>query len=249
MGVTKDRIRAMPRFADAAEETLQAAAGLFNLRRFEPGEVLIRQGLAADRFLIIESGHVKWERRANPDAPSLLDIYGPCETPGELALRLGVPNPASAVALTEGVAMFMFRDHYNTLLMGDDGIFRRTERCITDRAYSLWGRIEAAGIASVESRISAFLYRLVLKFGVCGPDGSITVPFVLSRGELASAVNCRRETAGRVMTAWEKKGWAKDLGDRLILAAPVLKDFEGSFGVREQYFGSGCARCRDCGIV
>ena len=68
--------------------------------RFAAGEVLMRKGDPADRFLVIEEGDVEVT-----DGRHLLDSFGPGAGLGEIALLRGSPRTATVTATTAGRAL------------------------------------------------------------------------------------------------------------------------------------------------
>jgi CRP-like cAMP-binding protein len=244
MGISANRISSMPRFSCVSEKTLQDVADQFTERRFKKGELVIRQGSPSDTFLIIAQGYLKWERSGPHAASSLLDVYGPCETPGELALRFKGSYPASAFALTPLSIFCLSRSAYHQLLLLEPRFVENTTHCLSDRAHSLLGRIESAAMPDVHHQLGAFVYRLALKFGAPSRDGEWKIPFTLARQDFAHAANCRRETVIRTLSSWTRSGSFTIEDNNMTLAADFFSLLEETCGPRDTYFGTECNRCK-----
>lgn len=179
MKTSSAQLARIPRFQVLSETVLEQVARHATLKPFGPGGRLVEQGAVPTAFLLIETGYLKWERSGIATTATLLDILGPCEAPGELALRRLGPHPASAVALTKGQLLELPRGVYLDLLT-EPAFASKTSSCLGERAYSLFGRIETGGLPSVELRLGSFLYRMGLKFGEASGDGACRIPFPLS---------------------------------------------------------------------
>lgn len=70
-----------------------------NVRRFEPGELIFAEGSPADSAFILESGQVEVFVQGE-GAPMRLDVMGPGEMFGEMAIIDAAPRSASVRALT-----------------------------------------------------------------------------------------------------------------------------------------------------
>ncbi len=239
------RIEKLTRFYNLAPDTKEWLSERIIESRVLPGQRLIRQGDFANIFYVIESGYVKWERESIENGTVLLDVYGRCETPGELAININVPYPASGVALTSGVVFRLSASDYREFQVRDPGFAIHSSYCIASRAYALFGRIEQE--PEVERRLAGFLLRLVRKFGVLAAGGGVTVPFTLPRKDYSNAVNCRVETAIRTMSHWKKRGWVDQKGETILVSREFIDHFSPDFfgsGADPFAFGGECDRCR-----
>lgn len=239
------RIEKLTRFYNLAPDTKEWLSERIIESKILPGQRLIRQGDFANLFYIIESGYVKWERESIENGTVLLDVYGRCETPGELAVNINVPYPASGVALTSGVVLRLSASDYREFQVRDPGFAIHSSYCIASRAYALFGRVEQE--PEVERRLAGFLLRLVRKFGVLVAGGGIVVPFTLPRKDYSNAVNCRVETAIRTMSHWKKRGWVAQKGETIQVSREFVDHFAPDFfgsGADPFAFGGECDRCR-----
>ena len=73
-----------------------------NIRHFEAGSVLMRQGDISDCMHVIISGRVRVEREEpNIEDPILLAELGPGEIVGEMGVVLGAPRSATVTAMED----------------------------------------------------------------------------------------------------------------------------------------------------
>jgi CRP-like cAMP-binding protein len=116
------RLAALPLFAGVPAATLEAVAARLAPVRVAAGEVVVRQGDAADRFYVIEEGAFAVTRVPGPGAipggpvprpvatgaeptPDHLRTMGPGEVFGEIGLLRGVPRTATVTAETDGALL------------------------------------------------------------------------------------------------------------------------------------------------
>jgi MFS family permease len=121
-----ERLAGLPLFAGVQATTLQAIAGRMVPLQVAAGEVVIREGDAADRFYVIETGTFEVTRlspapatepggpASAPAAPAKeaaapatehLRTMGPGEVFGEIGLLRGVPRTATVTAATDGAVL------------------------------------------------------------------------------------------------------------------------------------------------
>ncbi len=90
-------------FAGLPPARLEAAMGAASIRSMKQGDVVIRQGDAADYFYLVAVGEVEVTQAASTGGePRFLRRMGVGEVFGEIGLLSGVPRTATVTALTEG---------------------------------------------------------------------------------------------------------------------------------------------------
>lgn len=214
-------------------------------RQLGPGETLVEQGTPARFFFLMKRGYLKWERSNSWGSSTIIDIHGSCEAPGELAVRMGTPYPASGIAITTTQVVGFPRLLYLDLLRSDPGFSSVSSFCLASRAYGLLGRVAEDSEPDVEHRLSAFILRLVFKFGTQTSTQFWTLPFYLSRKDFSAAVSCRIETTIRIMKKWENSGkmattpHTMQVSQEFVLRIKAIQESESL------YFGSECTHCKE----
>jgi len=94
MGIVEALIK-NPLFSDMDGTTLARLADNFERRAFHAGEVITREGDAADSFCIIETGRVKVSKSAD-----VVEL-GPGTHFGEIGMLLEAPRTATITAATD----------------------------------------------------------------------------------------------------------------------------------------------------
>jgi CRP-like cAMP-binding protein len=193
----------IPALAPLTAEDRAALAPLCQLHAFEKGARIFEEGDPAVLIHFLFLGRVKIVKAA-AERELILEILGPGEPVGAVAVFERRPFPASAVALeASGVVSIPEREFF-ALLEKRPEIVRRLFAGLTRRLITLNRRL-ADMTGSVEYRAARLFTTLADRVGKKRSDG-VFVPIHLSRQEIADLVGTTPETAIRVMSRWQKDG-------------------------------------------
>jgi len=102
---TLARVARLPLLSGVPGSNLELALGRLRAVTVEAGEVVIREGDAADRFYIIGSGEFVVSQATPVGTDREVRRLGPDAVFGELGLLTGVPRSATVTAVSEGVLL------------------------------------------------------------------------------------------------------------------------------------------------
>jgi CRP/FNR family transcriptional regulator len=193
----------IPILASLKAEDRAALAPLCELRAYEKGATLFEEGDPALFIHFLFVGRVKIVKAA-PDRDLILEILGPGEPVGAVAVFEERPFPASAVALEPSGTVSIPEREFFRLIEKRPEITRRLLAGLTMRLMALSRRL-ADMTGSVEYRLARLFTTLAERVGKGRPDGTF-VALHLSRQEIADLVGTTIETAIRVMSRWQKEG-------------------------------------------
>jgi CRP/FNR family transcriptional regulator, nitrogen oxide reductase regulator len=193
----------IPALAPLTAEDRAELAPLCQLHAFEKGARIFEEGEPALSIHFLFVGRVKIVKAA-AERELILEILGPGEPVGAVAVFERRPFPASAFALeASGVVSIPEREFF-ALLQKRPEIVRRLFAGLTRRLITLNRRlVDMTG--SVEYRAGRLFATLADRVGRKHPEG-IFVPIHLSRQEIADLLGTTIETAIRVMSRWQKDG-------------------------------------------
>jgi CRP/FNR family transcriptional regulator len=180
-----------------------ALAPLCELRAYGKGETLFEEGQPASTIHFLFVGRVKIVKAA-PERDLILEILGPGEPVGAVAVYQQRPFPASAVALEPSGTISIPEREFFQLVEKRPEITRGLLAGLTLRLMALNRRL-ADMTGSVEYRSARLFVTLSERLGR-RQDGGIFIPLPLSRQEIADLVGTTVETAIRVMSRWQKEG-------------------------------------------
>jgi CRP-like cAMP-binding protein len=208
---------AIPALVPLTAEDRAELAPLCQVHAFEKGARIFEEGDPALAIHFLFLGRVKIVKAAG-DRELILEILGPGEPVGSVAVFERRPFPASAIALeASGVVTIPEREFF-ALLEKRPEIVRRLFAGLTRRLMTLNRRL-ADMTGSVEYRAARLFATLADRVGRSRPGG-IFVPIHLSRQEIADLLGTTVETAIRLMSRWQKDGLVDTEKDGFLIRRP-----------------------------
>jgi MFS family permease len=113
-------------FAGLSPAALETAMRAAEIVAMQSGQVVIRQGDAADRFYVIAEGEVEvTQSQPGGGEPTVLRRMGPTEFFGEIGLLSRVPRTATVTAITSGRLVALDAAPFLALVGGGSGLTSR----------------------------------------------------------------------------------------------------------------------------
>jgi CRP-like cAMP-binding protein len=209
----------VPILAPLRAEDRAALDPLCELRAYQKGETLFEEGEPALHIHFLFVGRVKIVKAA-PDRDLILEILGPGEPVGAVAVFEQRPFPASAVALEPSGTISIPEREFFQLTEKRPEITRRLLAGLTLRLMALNQRL-ADMTGSVEYRAARLFATLTERAGQ-NRAGGVFVPIHLSRQDIADLVGTTIETAIRVMSRWQKDGLVETEKDGFLIRQPEV---------------------------
>jgi CRP-like cAMP-binding protein len=188
-----------------------------HVRRWPVGEVLFREGDAAESAMVIVSGLVKIHKRTRDGDELILSLCGPGDLLGEVTAVHGATRSADAVSLQDVEAVTiavaelrtMLARHPRLTLVLLEVVLRRLR--LADQR-----RLEFAAAESLP-RVTSRLLELAERFGVESADGTLQVEMPVSQEELASWAAASRESTARALRTLRELGLIETHRKRLVV--------------------------------
>ena len=193
---------AIPLLAALHREDREAVAPLCRMRGFDKGETIFREGDPADRIHFVHIGRVKIVKAAGT-RDLILEILGPGEPVGAVAVFERRPFPASAITLEPSGILSIPEREFFALLEKRPEMMRHLLAGLTYRLMMVNKRM-ADLTGSAEQRASRLFLTLADRVGLPTANG-VKVPLTLSRQEIADLIGTTLETAIRLMSRWQKE--------------------------------------------
>jgi CRP/FNR family transcriptional regulator len=211
-------IRDTPMFRGLSAEDQQRLASLAILRQYGRGDSLWRAGDQAEALTIVVRGRVKIVGHGGA-GDVILELFGPGEPVGALAVYNYIPYPASAICMEPVTILSVPRRDYFELLDRSPDFARALIRELTKLVISLTRKLEERRGQRVEARIAQLFLDLAGRMGRAGKGGAVEIPIVLSRQEVADLVGTTMESAIRVLARWGREGILVTGEKRFVLPA------------------------------
>lgn len=205
-----------PAFAGLPARELDALAGIAREERHGVRAYVFAEGDPSRWFYLVKTGHVKIVRQSKAGKDVVLELLGPGEIFGGVAVIEQRPYPASAQATEPTVVVKIPAEPMIALADRHPAFIREMALLIGRRLRSAHDAVESLAVDPAEARLAAALLRLAEREGVRARDG-VMLPFHLTRQSLADMTGTTVETAIRVVSRWLKDRLVKDADGRLVL--------------------------------
>jgi CRP-like cAMP-binding protein len=200
-------------FSALGPDAIAQIAALCTSRKLSDGEILFLKGDPGDALYGVRRGQVVITTTTDTGRQFTLNILGPGDIFGEIALLDGHPRSADAVA-SGPVELFMIRrSDFQDLLKRQPEITTRIIELLCERLRFSSERLEEASLLSLKSRLARRLLKLADDFG---EDIEIT------QEELSVLVGAGRETVNRQLQKWRKSGVVQ-LGRARVIIVDSLR--------------------------
>jgi CRP/FNR family transcriptional regulator len=210
-------LRTCPVFAGIPVRELTALAAGAHEESYRARDYVFMEGEPADWFCLVRSGRVKILRASRAGKEVVLELLGPGEPFGGVAVIERRPYPASAQATEASRVLKLAREPIIALTERHPAVIREMALMIGRRLRAAHDSVRSMAADPVEARLAAALLRLAERDGERGPRG-VTLPYHLTRQSLADMTGTTVETTIRIVSRWQKDRLVRDTGGRLVLA-------------------------------
>jgi ATP-binding cassette subfamily B protein len=135
--ITPERLNAIPLFVGVDPAVLRGLAEAFQVERYEPGYVIVREGDSGDRFYVIVRGLADVIGSARDGKEHLYQTLEDGDYFGEIALLEDVPRTATVRARTSCLVLALPREDFLNLLEMTPTLRRHVELLVAERRSNL----------------------------------------------------------------------------------------------------------------
>jgi CRP-like cAMP-binding protein len=201
----------------------QRLVAVASVHAYNKGAYLFSEGDASDQLYTVVDGRVKVFKTTARGTDVILELFGPGDPVGAVAVYESRAYPASAVALEPTTCVRIPRQAFFALLEAHPTLVRGLLVGLTHRLVELTSRLTELSGGRIEARLARFFLKLATDMGQQRPEGTF-IPLVLSRQELADMIGTTIETAIRIMSRWGKEDLVRTEKDGFLLVdRPALE--------------------------
>jgi len=211
-----DALRQSVLFRRLKPDDRQRVAAVATVRAFDKGAMLFSEGDGSDLLYTVLTGRVKVFKTTARGTDVILELFGPGESVGAVAVYEARPYPASALALEPTSCLVIPRQAFFSLLEGYPTMVRGLLVGLTHRLVELTNRLNELSGGRIEGRLARFILKLGTDMGQRREEG-VFIPLVLSRQELADMIGTTIETSIRIMSRWGKDGVVRTDKDGFVI--------------------------------
>jgi len=209
----------VPVFEQLAPEDLEQVAGVAVPRRFEPHQVVFREGDHSDTCYIVRTGRARALRDHGDGRQLALAQFGPGDIFGELALFDTERRSATIEAIDDLEAVAILGADMRALMHRHPDIAVKLAIALGRRLREANERLARQSFQTVQSRVATVLADLVGAARADGADGS-DVLVVSTQAELAQLAGSSRESASRFLAVLERAGIITQGRGKLVVHDP-----------------------------
>ncbi len=214
--------RSVPLFRGLTEQEWNQVAPLLNGHCYPKDAYIFFQGDPPTSLYIVWMGRVKLVRHTDHGRDVVMEVLGPGQLIGEMAIFDGRPYSMTAVTLEEVAVVSVARSDFFSLLERYPSISLGVISELSRRLRVVNELVRSLAVDRVEQRIARTLLRLADLAGrnYNGHPGAILIDIALTRQDIAEMTGTTVETAIRVMSRFRKNGLIASVRGRVLLKEP-----------------------------
>ena len=209
-------LRASPVFASLPPKDLDALAASVREDRYRARDYIFMEGDRADWLCVVKTGRVKIVKHSRGGKDVVLELLGPGEVFGGVAVIERRPYPAAAQAMEPSAVLKLPADAVIGVSDRHPGVIREMALMIGRRLRDAHDSVRSLSVDPVEARLAAQLLRLAEREGAKSKEG-LALPFHLTRQSLADMTGTTVETTIRVVSRWIRDEIVLDESGRLLV--------------------------------
>lgn len=217
-------------FEGMSEEEMQRIDAMTQMSRIPPNQPIRFPHETSRNIYLLKSGHVKISRIDAEGREMILEIVGPGEMFGELALlaeeeEAGKGDSDIVQALDDVLICAIRKDMFEQMMKDSPELSFRVTKRIGLRLRRFEKRVTDLVFKDVRQRLIAFLLSYAENFGKIRA-GVVTIPMHLSHQEIALLTGSARQTVTTILNDLRSQGYI-DFSRKGM----TLKDMEGLRGL------------------
>jgi CRP/FNR family transcriptional regulator len=216
MATAEELLRTTPIFSRLTPADRRTIADVSRVQQFSKGDLIFEQDSPSDAFYAIVSGRVKIFKMMPNGKDLILEVFGPGDPLGAVAVYMDRPFPASAMALDDTTCVIIPRPAFFRLLESNPSLVRGLLLGLTTRLVELTNRLAELTGGRLEPRFARLFLKLASETGRAERGGTF-IPLALSRQELADMTGTTVETCIRIMSRWNKEAIVRTEKDGFVV--------------------------------
>lgn len=184
----------LPLFADLSRQDIDFISSHGVIKAFPKCSIILNEGDDSDFICVILEGLVKVYASDENGKEVTLNIQGPGEYFGELALIDDAPRSASVMAIKPSRLVFVSRRDFEACLAKNPSLALKLIRSLSKRVRSLTEVVKNLALQDVYGRVVRTLLKLAKE-----KEGHLVIDQKLTHQDLANMVGASREMVSRIL--------------------------------------------------
>ena len=208
-------LRRAPLFAGLRPDALDGLAAQLRRHTFKRGTMIFHKDQTGDALYVIESGRVRIFLPTESGTELTVEVSGPGDVFGELALLDGRPRSASAETLEDTTAFTLTREEFKAHLAATPQLAVALIELLSTRLRHVTEYAESLAHLDVHARLARTLLEMADRYGV--KRNGIEIDLDLTQADLATMVGATRERVNRALAAFRAQGLLELRGRKIAL--------------------------------
>ena len=223
LSMKREALLISPFFRPMRSEELDEIIGFASERRVPRGTVIVNKGDPGSSMMVVLAGRVRISNVSADGKEVTLNMIGPGEIVGEIALLDGKPRTADATAIEDTTLMVVERQQFLPFLLRDPSLVERLLAVLCDRLRRTSLALEEIALFALPARLARLLLKLAADYGRPLPreqGGGVRIDLKLSQRDLSTQVASTRETVNKQLRVWRETGTIDQRDGYLIVLKP-----------------------------
>jgi len=204
-------LKAVSLFFGLSQEEVAALAAAAIVRTFPKNTIVVTEGDRSDSLYVILSGRVKVFVSDEQGKDLVLNIQGPGEYFGELALDEG-PRSASVATMEPCKMAVIANDVLREFLARHPEAALQLIRGLIGRTRHMTESLKNLALLDVYGRVAKLLLELATEV-----DGRLVIDLRLTQQEIADRVSASREMVSRILKDLSVGGYIANEGGKIVI--------------------------------
>jgi CRP/FNR family cyclic AMP-dependent transcriptional regulator len=210
----RESLCSIPLFSQASQDDLERLATHLIERRFPKDAIIVEEGLAGDYMYVIREGRVKVTKASEDGREKIMNIFGPGDFFGEMALLDRQPRSASVKTLEATQLLALSRRDFLEMLRTSSDLALSVIEELTRRLRDTGEQASSISFQRVQERARGLFERIAEDEE---GSGEWRITPVLTHQQIADMIGTSRETVTRAVKRLKADGWLQQRGKRYVI--------------------------------
>ena len=214
-------LRKHPFFADLEPEAFDQLCRYAKHSALKRGSSLFAKGDPGNSLYAVISGTVKMSISSPDGRNAILNIIGPGEVFGEMALLDGRTRSADAIANSNCELFVIDRREFIPFVKSQPTLAMKLIELLCERLRWTSDQVEQIILQNLPGRLASALLRLTEKHKLAPQGRTIAI----TQQEIGEMVGMTRESINKQLRAWATRDWVRlEHGAIVVLNAEMLRE-------------------------
>src|ERR1700688_584167 len=214
-------LRQHPIFCDLEPEALDQLCRYAKHTTLKRGATIVSKGDPGDSLIVVVSGTVKISISSPDGRNAILNLIGPGEIFGEVALLDGLSRTADVTANTNCELFIIDRRDFIPFVRSQPALAMKFIELLCTRLRRTSDQVEEVILQNLPGRLASALLRLTEKHKLAPGGRTIAI----TQQEISEMVGMTRESINKQLRAWATRSWVRlEHGAIVVLDANSLRE-------------------------